>query len=62
MFSKGKKASWFKIIVSMKFIFFKKYFLQRGFLDGYHGFILALMTSYYTLLKYAKLRHLNQQA
>lgn len=62
MFSKGKKASWFKIIVSMKFIFFKKYFLQCGFLDGYHGFILALMTSYYTLLKYAKLRHLNQQA
>jgi len=61
MFSKGKNASWIKITASMQFSFFKKYVLQLGFLDGYHGFVLALMTSYYTLLKYTKLRHLNQR-
>lgn len=59
MHAQGKRASWLKIIFSMQFNFIKKYVLQRGFLDGYHGFLLALLSSYYTLLKYAKLRHLQ---
>ncbi len=34
--------------------FFKMYLLKRGFLDGMHGFVLALLYSCYTFLKYAK--------
>lgn len=61
MFSRNKRVSWLKMILSMKFNFIKKYVFQLGFLDGYHGLLLALMSSYYTLLKYAKLRHLQSK-
>jgi glycosyltransferase involved in cell wall biosynthesis len=37
------------------FNFFKMYILQRGFLDGYEGFLLATLYSFYTFVKYAKL-------
>jgi hypothetical protein len=59
MFENGKHVSSFKIILSMNFEFFKKFLIQLGFLDGYHGFLLALMSAYYTLVKYAKLRNLH---
>jgi len=36
------------------FTFLKMYILRLGFLDGMHGFILAVLYSYYTFLKYAK--------
>jgi len=36
-------------------MFFKMYFLKRGFLDGVHGLILALMSSVHVLVKYVKL-------
>lgn len=61
MFLRKKRVSWLKMILSMQFNFYKKYILKLGFLDGYHGLLLALMSSYYTLLKYAKLRHLHQK-
>ncbi len=35
--------------------FFKMYVLQRGFLDGYAGFVLAVLGAFYVFLKYAKL-------
>ncbi|MBI2439867.1 MAG: glycosyltransferase family 2 protein [Lentisphaerae bacterium] len=35
--------------------FFKGYILKRGFLDGYRGFIIALLNSISVFLKYAKL-------
>ena len=59
MFENGKHVSSFKIVLSMNFEFFKKFLIQLGFLDGYHGFLLALMSAYYTLDKYAKLRNLH---
>ncbi|MEM8527227.1 MAG: glycosyltransferase family 2 protein [Bacteroidota bacterium] len=57
-FEKGKKATLFKIIFSPKFNFFKRYFLQLGILDGYYGFVLAVLGAYYNFLKYVKLRAL----
>jgi hypothetical protein len=32
--------------------------LQRGFLDGVHGFVIAGMASFYTFVKYAKAREI----
>ncbi|MEO5361091.1 MAG: glycosyltransferase family 2 protein [Nitrospirota bacterium] len=40
--------------------FVKMYFLRLGFLDGVHGFILAVLYGYYTFVKYTKLWELNQ--
>ncbi len=33
--------------------FFRCYFLRRGFLDGFPGFVAATATAYYTFLRYA---------
>ncbi len=43
-----------KIIMSPIFTFLKMFFLKQGFRDGVHGFMLAVLYSFYTFLKYAK--------
>lgn len=58
MFEKGKKGSLTKLILSPPFKFIKKYIFQLGFLDGYAGFIVSIMSAYYVFVKYAKLRSL----
>ncbi len=44
----------FNIVFSPAFTFFKMFFLKHGVRDGMHGFILAVLYSFYTFLKYAK--------
>ena len=36
------------------FTFWKKYLLQGGFREGYYGFVICVISSYYNFLKYAK--------
>lgn len=61
MFDKGKSGSVFKIIFSSWFKFVQSYFFQLGFLDGYYGFVIAIISSHATFLKYAKLRELQKK-
>ncbi len=42
------------MVINPVFTFVKMYFLRRGFLDGWHGFVLAAGYGFYTFLKYAK--------
>ncbi|MET3537391.1 glycosyltransferase family 2 protein [Chryseobacterium limigenitum] len=56
MFEKGKKINRFKIIVSPIFEFVKVFIFKLGFLDGFAGFYIAKTMSYYTFLKYIKLK------
>ena len=58
-FRQGKKASWLKLRVSPGFSFFSNYILKAGFLDGHTGYVCAKMTAYYTFLKYARLKELE---
>ncbi len=58
----GKRSSFFKIRVAPGLSFFNYFILKLGFLDGYAGYLCARMTSWYTFLKYAKLRELNRQS
>jgi len=60
-FRRGKSSSTLKVMLSAAFVFFKKYFLQLGFLDGYYGFIISVNSSYAAFLKYAKLKFLNER-
>jgi glycosyltransferase involved in cell wall biosynthesis len=60
-FKKGKKAGIFQLLVNPSFAFFRDYILRRGFLDGYSGWLIARLTAFYTLQKYAKLRFLYAQ-
>jgi glycosyltransferase involved in cell wall biosynthesis len=43
------------------FLFIKMYFLRWGFLDGLHGFILAVFSSTYVFVKYLKLWEIQKQ-
>ena len=43
------------------FRFFRSYILDRGFLEGFAGFYVALTTAVYVFLKYAKLWELEQK-
>ncbi len=61
-YKKGKEVTLFGIIVRTKFAFLRKYLLQKGFLDGRHGFLLAMQSSHYTFNKYFALWVLNQQS
>lgn len=56
---KNKSCCKFKVITRFGLRFFSLYFIKLGFLDGYSGFIWAIMGSYYSFLKYAKLYELN---
>ena len=42
------------VILNPVFTFVKKYFFQLGFLDGYYGFIVCVLSAYSNFLKYSK--------
>jgi glycosyltransferase involved in cell wall biosynthesis len=52
--ARGYSPSIFKLTLDPAWTFFKSYFLQRGFLDGYQGVAIAWMAALYTFLKYAR--------
>lgn len=41
--------------------FIKMFLLRQGFRDGFHGLVLALLYSFYTLLKYVKLWEMQKE-
>lgn len=58
-FEKEKAEPGFlKLVLSPAFRFFKGYILKAGFLDGWHGYILAKMHAKVVFDKYAKLKML----
>lgn len=55
LFNKNKKSYLIKMLFSPGYTFFQSYILKAGFLDGMHGFVVAMFNSYTSFLKYAKL-------
>jgi glycosyltransferase involved in cell wall biosynthesis len=55
-FDKGKICKWHHLIFRPAHAFVRDYFLRLGFLDGYNGWVIARFASYYTYLKYVKLK------
>lgn len=51
----GASTSLFKTLSHAWVAFFSTYFIKRGFLDGKEGLILAILSFYYTFMKYIKL-------
>jgi glycosyltransferase involved in cell wall biosynthesis len=43
-------------IIKPAFVFFRKFFLQAGFLDGFYGLVIAVNSSYERFLRYIKYR------
>lgn len=57
----NRKASVIDILFRPLFLFVKMYIFRIGFLDGLHGFILAIFSSAYVFTKYTKLWELNRK-
>lgn len=52
---KGRKAELFDLLIRPQVMFFKMFFLKAGFRDGIPGFLVALLSAFHVLTKYAKL-------
>jgi glycosyltransferase involved in cell wall biosynthesis len=50
------KVTMHRLIFDPAWTFLKSYVVQRGFLDGFEGLIIAYMAACYTFLKYSKAR------
>lgn len=61
-FATGKKSSLAGAFLRAFLRFFRMYLLQKGILDGKQGFLLSVLSSYYTFLKYAELWALGQDS
>ncbi|MCC6347115.1 MAG: glycosyltransferase family 2 protein [Nitrospirales bacterium] len=60
MHAAGRRFRPWHPLIKPPFTFFRMLVLQRGCRDGFYGFILALLYSFYTLLKYLKLWELQR--
>ena len=56
--NKKESASVFQF-VRAPLNFFARYFLRFGFLDGYYGLLWALFSSFYEIVKFAKLKEVR---
>lgn len=61
-FSKHKRSNLFIAFYKSFWKFFREYFFKLGLLDGYYGFVVSILSSHATFLKYLKLRELNKNA
>ncbi|MGO9015040.1 MAG: glycosyltransferase family 2 protein [Dissulfurispiraceae bacterium] len=52
---KGGSARFYQLVLKPPVTFLRMFLLQQGFRDGFHGFVLAVLYSFYTFLKYLKL-------
>ena len=58
---RGKKFSYLDLFLRPPLKFIKMYVIKGGFMDGFPGFIIAVLGSYYVFLKYAKWWELEKQ-
>jgi glycosyltransferase involved in cell wall biosynthesis len=61
MHRSGRRATVFDLLLRGPWAFTRTYFLQLGVLDGFYGFVIAVVTGFSTFSKYVMLRELNRQ-
>lgn len=57
-FKAGKKFTYAKLFLKPPAAFFKLYIAKKGFLDGYAGFEIAVISAFAKFLRYARLKQL----
>ncbi len=58
-YQNGKRSSIAKIWLFPKWKFFRDYIIKGGFLDGYYGYIICKTNAHATMLKYVKIREIQ---
>ena len=61
MHDAGKRTGRLGIVLRPPWVFFQYYLLRGNFLNGFAGFVYALLTSHYKTVKYLKLYELSMQ-
>lgn len=61
LFRQGKKKSLVYLVLRQPISFLQLFVLKGLFLDGYPGFVWALLSSFYPVVKYIKLRDLYRR-
>ncbi len=61
LYRAGARAPLWRILLAPPFRFVRDYVLKSGWLDGFHGFLIAVLSSTAVLIKYTKLRHLRSK-
>ncbi len=59
LMARGRTGSLVDLLLRPPFMFTKMFLFRLGFLDGIHGFLLAIVSSLYVFVKYAKLWELG---
>lgn len=54
---RNKKPNFLMLLFKPLIKFIINYFLKKGLLDGYYGFVLAVSSAYATFMTYVKLKH-----
>lgn len=57
---RGRKSNVLKVVFVPFWRFFRHYFIQLGFLDGYYGLVICMIISHENFLKYAKMIELQK--
>ena len=58
LYAERKKSRWYHLAFLPPARFFKAYLLQLGFLDGFAGLVIAMLTCHAVFVRYAKLREI----
>lgn len=59
-FDKGLRSNVLRIIFSPVAKFVRNYILKKGFLDGYYGWLICILSAKATYLKYVKLKKIQE--
>jgi glycosyltransferase involved in cell wall biosynthesis len=59
MAARGRRSGWLQIAFRPSWEFFRVYVLRLGLLDGFAGFVIAVMHAQYTFLRLSKLEERN---
>ena len=58
LYAKGRKCRFIHLVGWPAGRFIRSYFLKLGFLDGFPGFVIAVLNGYSVFIRYAKLREI----
>ena len=58
---RGVTAPLWRVVGAPAFRFVRDYLLKGGWMDGFHGFVIAALSATSVLIKYVKLRHLSRK-
>lgn len=60
--AKGKHVNiLYHIILNPFYTFINRYFIRLGFLDGFYGFVISVISAFSNFLKYSKIRYYLRQ-